>query len=238
MSEKGVLYLVPTTLGSDNVKKIMPEQVFDVLNVTRYYIVENVRTTRRYISKMKIEQKIDDLDFSVLNKHTKAEELASFLAPALRGEDIGLISEAGVPGVADPGADVVALAHKLGIRVIPLIGPSSILLSLMASGLNGQHFAFLGYIPAANPERSKKIKLMEQHSESKNQTQIFIETPFRNMPLFEDVLKNCSDSTMFCVACGITTEQEFIKTMKISEWKKFKMIDLNKIPTIFLIKKG
>ncbi|MBN1112152.1 MAG: SAM-dependent methyltransferase [Bacteroidales bacterium] len=238
MSEKGVLYLVPCDLGGDNVKKIMPEQVLDVLNVTKYYIVENIRTARRYISKMKIEQKIDDLDFSVLNKHTQPEELAGFLAPALQGENIGLISEAGVPGVADPGADVVAIAHSMGIRVVPLVGPSSILLSLMASGLNGQNFAFLGYIPAKNPDRSKQLKQMEQRSESLNQTQIFIETPFRNMHLFDDVLKSCSDSTMFCVARGITTDQEFIKTLSIKDWKKQKDIDLNKIPTIFLIKKG
>jgi len=227
------LYLIPTTLGDSNAQEVLPIHVVDIIKSTNYYIVENIRTARRFIKKVYRDKDIDSTTFFVLNKHTKPEELSNFLSPCKKGHTMGIISEAGCPGVADPGADVVAIAHRKNIKVIPLVGPSSILLSLMASGLNGQNFAFLGYIPHKD-KRISFLKNMENDSRVNKQTKIFIETPFRNNALLADILNSCTNNTLLCIACNITLSDEFIKTKSIAEWKKEKL-DLNKKPTIFLL---
>lgn len=232
---KGKLYLIPSTIGDTEINDVIPEKVQNIINNINYYIVENERTARRQLIKMGIKTAIDDLTFFVLNKHTDRTQINEYLYPCSE-EDIGLLSEAGVPAVADPGAEIVALAHQQNIQVVPLVGPSSILLALMASGLNGQSFAFHGYIPVKGPERIKKIKQLESNSASYNQTQIFIEAPYRNNQLLADLIKVCHGSTQVCVACNISTEKEYIRTMSAEKWKKNK-VDLHKKPTLFLILK-
>ena len=230
------LYLIPTTLGDSKITDVIPELVTNTINNIDHYIVENVRTARRYLKKAGIISPIDDLHFFELNKHTSPSEINEYLKPIKENKNIGLISEAGVPGVADPGAEIVKLAHQNKIDVVPLTGPSSILLSLMASGFNGQSFAFVGYLPIKSNERSKKLSFLEKRSQSEDQTQMFIETPYRNQKLFDDLLTFCSNNTMLCIACDITLENEFIKTKSIADWKKNKP-SINKRPTIFLIHK-
>ncbi len=230
----GKLYLIPTTLGNSTISSVIPNDIINIIVDIKYFIVENERTARRYLKKLLPSIVIDDLTFFILNKHTKPAELASFIEPIMNSNDVGVISEAGCPGVADPGADIVAIAHVKGYIVVPLVGPSSILLALMASGMNGQNFAFLGYIPVKGSERIKYLKNLETKSRIDNQTQIFIETPYRNNQLFSDLINYCSDSTMLCVATDITLETENIKTRTIKKWKKVKY-DLNKRPSIFLI---
>ncbi|OFX20122.1 MAG: SAM-dependent methyltransferase [Bacteroidetes bacterium GWA2_31_9b] len=233
----GKIYLIPTTLGESPIENVIPKYVVDIINKTNHYIVENVKTARRYLIKAGIKTKIDDLTFYELNKHSSSEQYVSYLNPIKENLNIGIISEAGTPGVADPGADIVAIAHEMNIPVIPLVGPSSILLSVMASGLNGQSFAFVGYLPINKSERIKKIRDLERRSQIENQTQLFIETPYRNNHLLEDLLTSCHPETMLCIASEITLDTEFIKTKMIKEWKS-KIPDLNKKPTIFLIKKN
>jgi len=233
----GKLYLIPTTLGESSINNVIPSFVVEIINQTNHYIVENVKTARRYLIKAGIKTKIDDLTFYELNKHSSPEQYISYLNPIKENHNIGIISEAGTPGVADPGADIVAIAHEMNIPVIPLVGPSSILLSVMASGLNGQSFAFVGYLPISKPERIKKLKDLERRSQVENQTQLFIETPYRNNHLLEDIISTCNPETMLCIASEITLDTEFIKTKMIKEWKG-KIPDLNKKPTIFLIKKN
>lgn len=228
------IYLIPTTLGDSPVENVIPKYVVDIINQTEHYIVENIKTARRYLIKAGIKTKIDDLTFYELNKHSSPEEYASYLNPIKEGHNIGIISEAGTPGVADPGADIVAIAHRRNIPVVPLVGPSSILLSVMASGLNGQNFAFVGYLPIKNPDRINRIKELERRSQVENQTQLFIETPYRNQHLLEDIISNCSSETKLCIATDITLETEFIKTKSVKEWKKG-IPNLHKRPTIFLI---
>lgn len=211
----------------------MPSYNTEVINSIKHYIVENERTARRCLIAMGIKTAINDLEFFVLNKHTDVNEIASFLKPAAE-HPIGLLSEAGVPAVADPGGEIVALAHQQGIRVVPLVGPSSILLALMASGLNGQNFAFLGYLPVKGGERIRKIREIEQTSQKLNQTQAFIEAPYRNNQMLEDLATHCSPNTQVCVAANITTSEEFIQTRPAKAWKKNKP-DLHKKPVIFLI---
>ena len=230
----GKLYMIPITLGDSQVSNVIPATIAELVMEIEYYIVENIRTVRRYLKKLSPDIDIDKLNFSVLNKHTKPEELQQFLAPAKQGHNIGVISEAGCPGVADPGADVVAIAHNSGIQVVPLVGPSSIILSLMASGMNGQNFAFVGYLPVKPIDRQKVIRQLEGRSRAENQTQIFIETPYRNNAMVEDIVKTCSDSTKLCVACDITLEGEYVKTQNCAAWKKAK-VDLHKRPCIFLL---
>lgn len=232
---KGKLYLIPSTIGDTAINDVIPEKVQNIINNINCYIVENERTARRQLIKMGIKTAIDDLTFFVLNKHTDRTQIDKFLHPCIE-EDIGLLSEAGVPAVADPGAEIVALAHQQNIQVVPLVGPSSILLALMASGLNGQSFAFHGYIPVKGPERIKKIKQLESNSASYNQTQIFIEAPYRNNQLLADLIKVCQSNTQICVACNISTKQEYIRTMSAEKWKKNK-VDLHKKPTLFLMLK-
>lgn len=230
---KGKLFLIPTTLGDSEIDQVIPNPIQELIPDIKHFIVENIRTTRRYLKKVNREINIDELSFYELNKHTSPDDISGYLN-ALKDHDMGIISEAGCPGVADPGADVVKIAHTQNIQVIPLVGPSSILLSLMASGFNGQNFAFNGYLPIQAGDRAKKIKQLDNRSLNEGQTQMFIETPFRNMKMVEDLLKNCSPATKLCIAADITLETEYIKTMPVKNWKN-KIPDLHKRPTIFLI---
>lgn len=229
-----VVYLIPTTLGETPIDSVIPNQVKEVISNTKHFIVEDIRTARRFISKLKLGVEIDSLTFFELNEHTPISEVRDMLNPAIEGHDMGIISEAGVPGVADPGADAVAAAHLLGIKVKPLVGPSSILLSLMASGLNGQNFAFVGYLPIKPTDRIKAIKSIEQRSLRERQTQIFIETPYRNNSLIKDLLQSCASETRLCIAADITTDDEYIVTKKIGDWRK-QVPDMHKRPTVYLI---
>jgi len=231
---KGKLYLVPIPLGDCSSDLVIPQDVSRIISNLNHFIVENTRTARRYIRTMDAQKNIDKITFFVLNKHTQKKDMESFLEPASKGNNIGIISEAGVPAIADPGAEIVSLAHESGIEVVPLVGPSSILLSLMASGLNGQSFTFHGYLPIKNNERIQKLKTIEKESQKLDKTQIFMETPYRNNKIFADILKTCKKNTRLCVASSITLQEEYIKTKTIEEWQD-EEINLHKKPTIFLI---
>jgi 16S rRNA (cytidine1402-2'-O)-methyltransferase len=228
------LYLIPTTLGESGTAHVIPSDVSAIVKKINYFIVENIRTARRYLRKLDPQTDIDGLQFFELNQHTDSRIIEEYLNPIFEGFDVGIISEAGCPGVADPGAAVVKHAHIKQIRVIPLVGPSSILLALMASGMNGQNFAFIGYIPVKPTERVKAIKEIERRSGNEKQTQIFIEAPYRNMPLLNDLINTLNDQTRLCVACDLTLESEYIKTQLVAQWKKG-IPDLNKRPAIFLV---
>jgi 16S rRNA (cytidine1402-2'-O)-methyltransferase len=230
------LYLIPTTLGDQKVQSVIPNANSLIVKNIRYFIVENIRTARRYIKKTDPNINIEELNFNELNEHTHKQGLEELLTPLFNGFDVGIISEAGCPGIADPGADLVRLAHEKNIRVIPLVGPSSVLLSLMASGMNGQNFAFIGYLPVKRHERIKAIHEIEKKSAMEKQTQIFIEAPYRNSQLVNDLLNTLSDNTRLCIAVDLTLENEFIQTKTIASWKKG-IPDINKRPTIFLIYK-
>ena len=227
------LYLIPNRLSESCFHDVLPQNVIKTIHGLQNFIVEDIRSARRFLSKIKHPEKIDNLLFRELNEHTSETDIEN-LQPFLLSADAGIITEAGVPGVADPGAAIVQLAHKNKIKVIPLVGPSSILLALMASGLNGQSFAFVGYLPVKKNERQEKIRFLERRSHSEKQTQIFIETPYRNNQLLEDILICCRLSTMLTIAADITGENEYIVTKTIKEWKT-KMPELHKIPTVFLI---
>lgn len=230
----GKLYLIPNTLGSQEISQSIPNEVAQIAVKLRHFIVEDLRTARRYLRQLDRQMDIDGSIFFTLNKRTTPTQFSEYLKPLKAGHDVGIISEAGCPGVADPGAEVVKLAHEAGIQVIPLVGPSSILLALMASGMNGQSFAFVGYIPIKKEERLKTIKQLESRSRNENQSQIFIETPFRNNHLADDILKTCSPQTQLCIACNLTTPDEYISTKTVAQWKG-KLPDLHKKPTIFII---
>ena len=230
----GRLYLIPNSLGESNIEKVIPSDIFHIIKSLKFFAVENIRTARRFLKKVDKDIVIDDLNFTILDKNTQEEELSKIIYPLLNGEDLGIISEAGCPGVADPGANLVELAHKKGITVIPLVGPSSILLAMMASGLNGQSFAFNGYLPIQRNDRVNALKLFETRSLKENQAQLFIETPYRNLQLFDDIVVACKPHTRLCIACDITLESEFIQTKTIKEWQKNKP-DINKRPAIFII---
>lgn len=230
---KGNIYLIPNTMGAYNQEIVIPAQVLALTEAIKTYVVENIRTTRRYLKSVNKDIDIDSICFFELTKHTSAIELESFLTNH-KNEDIGIMSEAGVPAVADPGSAIVAWAHKNIKRVIPLVGPSSILLALMASGFNGQSFAFNGYLPRKPAERISKLKFFEKRSKLENQTQIFIETPYRNQALLQDILKTCSDSTKLCIALNITLDQEYISTKTIKSWRKQGII-IDKQQAIFII---
>ena len=232
---KGKLYLIPTTLGDSPIDKVIPTDIQELIPTIKHFIVENIRTARRYLKKVDSSINIDELKFYELNKHTSPNDIFGFL-DAAKDHDMGIISEAGCPGVADPGADVVKLAHEKNIEVVPLVGPSSILLSLMASGFNGQNFAFNGYLPIKANERIKKIKQLDSRSLSENQTQIFIEAPYRNTKLVEDLIQHCSSGTKLCIAVDITMDTEYIKTLPVKSWKN-KIPDLHKKPAIFLLQR-
>ncbi|MFW5819760.1 MAG: SAM-dependent methyltransferase [Bacteroidota bacterium] len=231
---KGKIYLIPNTLGGENPNDVIPTGVLEILRDLDHFIVENEKSARRFLIKCGYQKPIDDLSFFVLNKHTSKEEINTFLHPCLNGQDMGIISEAGVPGVADPGSDIVAMAHKAKITVVPLSGPSSIILALMASGMNGQHFCFHGYLPVKPHERKSKIRQLEAEAKRTGFTQIFIETPYRNNAVFESLKETCRPDTSLCIACDITMPTEFIKTLTIREWKK-ERVDLKKRPSIFLL---
>ena len=234
MAEKGKLYLIPSPLGDNDPTEVIPQPVLDSLKGFRTFVVEEIRTARRYLSKAGLKGTIGELEFHELNEHTEQSTVEGYLKLFDNGNDVALISEAGLPAVADPGAQLVALAHRHGIEVVPAVGPSSLMMSLMASGLNGQSFAFCGYIPAKTEERKSKLKLLEKISGQLKQTQIMIETPYRNDSLFKDILSTCSPSTRLCVAANITMPDAFIKTKTVSQWKKENLI-IGKRPCVFLI---
>jgi 16S rRNA (cytidine1402-2'-O)-methyltransferase len=233
---KGKLFLIPTLLGDNEPLEVLPISIKKIIESVDEYIVENEKTARRFIKKISPNKKQTLLTIHLLNKFTDSEELPSFLNSCLKGKNVGLLSEAGCPGIADPGADVVSIAHNKGIRVVPLVGPSSILLALMSSGMNGQNFAFNGYLPIDKDDRKNELKRLEKLSSNIKQTQIFIETPYRNNKMFEDICKSLQDNTKVCIACDITLTSEFIKTKTTRDWKKT-TIDLHKRPTIFIIQK-
>ncbi len=230
------LYLIPVTLGETSLSRVIPADNHDIVKSLRYFIVEDLRSARRFLKKTSSEINIDELTFFVLNKHTSPDAISSYLQPMSKGFSIGVLSEAGCPAIADPGADVVTIAQQKGLHVVPLVGPSSILLSLMGSGFNGQSFAFHGYLPIEQGARSKALKQLEQRIYSENQTQIFIETPYRNAKLVDDILKNCRPGTKLCIAANLTCPDEYIKTRSVSDWVG-RIPDLGKIPAIFLIYK-
>ena len=234
MAEKGKLYLIPSPLGDNDPAEVIPQPVLDSLRGFRTFVVEEIRTARRYLSKAGLKGTIGELEFHELNEHTEQSTVEGYLKLFDNGNDVALISEAGLPAVADPGAQLVALAHRHGIEVVPAVGPSSLMMSLMASGLNGQSFAFCGYIPAKTEERKSKLKLLEKISGQLKQTQIIIETPYRNDSLFKDILSTCSPSTRLCVAANITMPDAYIKTKTVSQWKKENLI-IGKRPCVFLI---
>ena len=235
-SKTGNLYLIPTTLGDNEPLEVLPLSVKKKIEEIDIYIAENEKSARRFIKKISPTKKQQMLSFSILNKFTQDVELRDFLNPCLSGKDIGLLSEAGCPGIADPGADVVKLAHEKGIKVIPLVGPSSIILALMSSGLNGQNFAFNGYLPIDKNERKSELKRLEKLSQEKKQTQLFIETPYRNNKMMEDICATLHPETLVCVACDITLPTEFILTKPVSYWKK-NSADLHKRPALFILQK-
>lgn len=233
---KGTLYLVPNTLGNPDTSATIPPGIAQLVNAIDVFIVEDLRNARRYLKILNREREIDQLTFHTLNKHTPAELIPSFLEQATAGKDTAIISEAGVPGVADPGAVVVRKAHDQGIRVVPLTGPSSILLALMASGLNGQSFCFHGYLPIHRTDRIRKIREIEKLALRKNETQLFMEAPYRNDALLSDILEHCHASTRLCIAADITLDSEFIQARTVAEWKRKKPA-LHKRPVIFLLGK-
>jgi len=231
---RGRLYLIPSPLGENDPAEVIPAPVLKSLEGFRTFVVEEVRTVRRYLSRAGLKGKIGDLQFHELNEHTDAATVESYLRLFDDGNDVALISEAGLPAVADPGAQLVALAHRHGIEVIPAVGPSSLMLALMASGLNGQSFAFVGYVPAKTEERRSRLKLLEKLSGQHRQTQILIETPYRNDSLLGDILSVCSGSTRVCIAANITMPDAYIRTRTVSEWKKENIV-IGKRPCVFLI---
>ena len=219
------LYLIPVTLGDTTIESVLPSYNKEIILGIRHFIVEDIRSARRFLKKVEREIDIDALTFYTLNKHTSPEDISGYLKPLIGGASMGVISEAGCPAVADPGADVVAIAQRKNLKVVPLVGPSSIILSVMASGFNGQSFAFHGYLPIEPAERIKKIKMLEQRVYAEHQTQLFI---------VEDILQNCRPQTRLCIAANITCEGEYIRTKTVKEWKG-KVPELSKIPCIFLL---
>ena len=233
---KGKLYLLPTTLGDNEPLEVMPYSVKTMVELIDHYIVENEKSARRFIKKIAPKKSQPSLTIMKLDKYAEELETRTFLDVCEQGISVGLLSEAGVPAVADPGATIVKLAHEKGIKVVPLVGPSSILLALMASGMNGQNFAFNGYLPIDNSDRKKAIKDLEKLSKEKNQSQIFIETPYRNEKMFTDLKSALTPATLLCIAVDITLPNEYIKTYSIADWKK-QSPDLHKRPAIFIIQK-
>ncbi len=228
------LYLIPTTLGGTPVDRALPAYNTQIISDLSYFIVENVRSARRFLKQCDKEIDIDTLTFYELNQHTDRQHISEYLKPIRQGESVGIISEAGCPAIADPGADVVAIAQRERIKVVPLVGPSSLLMAVMASGFNGQSFAFHGYLPIDNAERIKKLKQLETRAYNEDQTQLFIETPYRNQKLAEDILQHCKPQTRLCLAMNISCEDEYIVTKPVKEWKG-KLPDMHKKPCVFLI---
>lgn len=235
--EKPTLYLIPVTLGDTSIERVIPPHNIEIITLLKHFIVENIRSARRFLKKCNPSIEIDTLTFYELNKHTDLKQIAGYLVPLKSGESMGVISEAGCPAVADPGADVVAIAQQQGYKVVPLVGPSSILMALMGSGFNGQSFAFHGYLPIDAEERTKKIKQLEARAYHEDQTQLFIETPYRNQKLAEEILQHCKPQTKMCIAMNISCEDESITTKSVKAWKG-KLPDMHKKPTVFLIYKA
>lgn len=233
-SEFGKLYLIPVTLGDTPPLEVMPGMVQNIIETIDQYIVENEKTARRFIKQICPKKPQPSLKLHALNKHTDPTEIPNFLDPCLSGISMGLMSEAGVPGVADPGAEVVRIAHEKGIQVVPLVGPSSILMAMMSSGMNGQNFAFTGYLPIDQKEKRNELKRLERLSKDYNQAQLFIETPYRNNKMLDELCNTLNGNTRLCIACDITLSTEFIVTKPISVWKSNKP-DLHKRPALFII---
>ena len=229
--------MIPCPISDETTPwEVLPEANRRIMQSLDYFIVENTRTARRFLSKAALGLKIDELEFVELNEHTVAgEAIERMIAPVLEGRSAGVISEAGVPGVADPGALVVEAAHRKGIRVVPLIGPSSILLAVMASGLNGQQFAFNGYLPVKGPERQRAIRFFERRAHQEHQSQLFIEAPYRNQKLAEELLQTLQAETRLTIAMDLTAPTEWIRTLRVAEWRKTKLPELNKRPAIWII---
>lgn len=231
----GTLYMVPVTLGDDNLSNVIPADVMKIVQTLEHFVVENEKSARRFLGLVKTNKPVRELYFQLLNEHSAEKDLPALIAPLLAGHDVGMLSEAGCPGIADPGAALAALAHRKGIKVAPLVGPSSILLSLMASGFNGQQFTFLGYLPSDKAARVNRLKDLEKQSLRHNETQIFIETPYRNQHMLEDLLSSCGANTKLCIARNVSLETEFVVSKTIAEWKKSELPDLHKQPTVFLL---
>lgn len=231
---KGVLYLIPSPLGEYEPSEVIPSPTLDLLRRIDTYIVEEERTVRRYLSAAGLRGHIQELKFVELNEHSTAAEVEAMLSLFDAGRDVGLISEAGLPAVADPGANLVALCHKRGIRVIPQVGPSSLMMALMSSGLNGQRFAFTGYLPAKTDERRNAIKVLEKRSCAARESEIIIETPYRNDSFFADILQVCNPQTQVCIAADITTKDEYIMTRTVAEWRRA-VPSIGKCPCVFII---
>ncbi|MFC0876631.1 SAM-dependent methyltransferase [Saccharicrinis sp. FJH2] len=230
------LYLLPSLMGDTAAEDVLPAKNIALIKTLKHFIVEDLRSARRFLKTVDKSIEIDELTFYLLNEHTTPEEASRLIKPLLKGNDVGLMSDAGCPGVADPGADVVALAHEKNITVVPLVGPSSILMSVMAAGMNGQNFSFVGYLPVKPHEKQNRLKELERRIMHENQSQVFIEAPYRNMKLAEDLLRMCSPDLRLCIAVDISTPQEFIKTKRIAEWKS-KLPDMHKKPAIFVLGK-
>ncbi len=233
MTNNGKLFLIPTVIAENTEDEVIPPHIRTNLIDIQHFLVEDIRTARRFLSSLKLYEKIESLSFSILDKDTLEEDLMRLFKPLFEGNNLGVLSESGCPGIADPGALAVKFAHYHQIRVIPLVGPSSILLALMASGLNGQNFAFQGYLPIESNQAGKAIKALEKISKEKNQTQVFIETPYRNNALFSNLLKNLLPETRLCLALDVTGEKEFIMTKSIKNWR-LQPIELPKSPAVFL----
>ena len=231
----GTLYLIPVTLGDDNIAQVLPANVVTTAQQLTHFVVESEKPARQFLSALKTVKPVRELTLNLLNEHTQDKDITALLAPLLQGQDVGLMSDAGCPGVADPGAKLVALAHQKSIKVMPLVGPSSILLALMASGLNGQQFAFLGYLPVDKAQRVLKIKEIEKRAQAHSETQIFIETPYRNMHMLEALLSTCNANTRLCIASQVSLPDEMIVTKTINGWKQSTLPDLHKKPTVFLL---
>ena len=237
MNLNSALYLIPVTLGETEINQVLPSYNHDIIVNIKHFIVENIRSARRFLKQVEKAIDIDELTFYELNRHTDRKIIGEYLTPLAHGQSVGIISEAGCPAIADPGADVVAIAQARGIKVVPLVGPSSIIMSLMGSGFNGQSFAFNGYLPVDVPGRIKALKKLENKVYNEDQTQIFIETPYRNTKMMETMLQALRPATKICIAAGITTPQELIVTKTVEKWKKGKMPEFEKVPCVFLIGK-
>ena len=234
---ESALYLIPVTLGETEISKVLPDYNHDIIVNIKDFVVENIRSARRFLKKVEKSIDIDELTFYELNRHTDRKIIGQYLEAIKNGKPMGIISEAGCPAIADPGADLVAIAQERGYKVVPLVGPSSILMSVMGSGFNGQSFAFNGYLPVEVPQRIKALKKLENKVWNEDQTQLFIETPYRNAKMIETILNNLKPNTKVCIAAGITCQEEYIKTKTVAQWKKEKIPELGKIPAIFVIGK-
>ena len=232
---EAALYLIPVTLGDTPHENVLPSYNAQVVSGIRHFVVEEIRTARRFLRRMDREFPIDECTFFEMGKHADSSRFAEYLAPISKGHSVGVISEAGCPAVADPGADVVSIAQKRNVRVVPLVGPSSMILAVMASGLGGQSFAFNGYLPVQDGDRAKRLKQLESRAWAEGQTQLFIETPYRNRKMFDTMCATLRPDTRMCIAAGITTSDEWIRTQTIRDWKRTGMPDLGKVPAIFLI---